>query len=155
MSTFFGQNFSISTSHKPSPGSCQLQQKCRPDRFSRFNIYSIQTDRQTDKQNICKGNWFQKKDYFRLKDFERMTDFVHVPNLIHFTCQLGEKLNTNHTLFSRSYKSLINTSNKMTKMSENPLSLRANFWRTEKPKSSFSMECFTLWYKNCAIVKHF
>jgi len=42
--------------HKPSLMSCEVPQKFEPDRFSRFNIYWIhtnkQTYRQTDKQSI-------------------------------------------------------------------------------------------------------
>ena len=42
--------FEISIIHKPSLGSLDVPQKFGPDRFSRFDVYWIQTDRQTDKQ---------------------------------------------------------------------------------------------------------
>ena len=36
--------------HKPSLVSREVTQKFKPDRFSRFDVYWIQTDRQTPKQ---------------------------------------------------------------------------------------------------------
>ena len=44
------QIFEILIIHKPSLGSLDVPQKIGPDRFSRFDFYWIQTDRQTDRQ---------------------------------------------------------------------------------------------------------
>ena len=41
--------YSILIIHKPSLGSCEVPQKCGPDRFSRFDVYLIQTDKQTNR----------------------------------------------------------------------------------------------------------
>jgi len=41
------QIFKISIIHKPSLGSLDVPQKFGPDRFSSFDVYWIQTDRQT------------------------------------------------------------------------------------------------------------
>ena len=38
--------------HKPSLESLDVPKKFGPDRFSRFDVYWIQTDRQTDKPNL-------------------------------------------------------------------------------------------------------
>ena len=38
----------ILINHKPSLGSCEVP--CGPDRFSRFEVYWIQADTQTDRQ---------------------------------------------------------------------------------------------------------
>ena len=44
---FFVENLVI---HEPSLGSREIPQKFGPDRFSRFDVYWIQTDKQTDTQ---------------------------------------------------------------------------------------------------------
>ena len=47
------QIFEIFTIHKPSPGSRNVPiSKFGPIRFSRFDVYWIQTNKQTDKQSI-------------------------------------------------------------------------------------------------------
>ena len=38
--------------HKPFLGSLDVPQKFGPDRFSRFDVYWIQTNKQTDKPNL-------------------------------------------------------------------------------------------------------
>ena len=44
--------FEILIIHKPSLGSHGVTQKIWADRFSRFDIYWIQTDKHPDKQSI-------------------------------------------------------------------------------------------------------
>ena len=44
------QFFEILIIHKPSLGSREIPQKIGPDRVSRFDVYWIQTDKQTNKQ---------------------------------------------------------------------------------------------------------
>ena len=41
------QIFKNSIIHKPSLGSLEVPQKIGPDRFSRFDVYWIQTDKQS------------------------------------------------------------------------------------------------------------
>ena len=45
-------NFEILIIHKPSLGPREVTHKNWPDRFRRFDVYCIQTNKQTDKQNI-------------------------------------------------------------------------------------------------------
>ena len=46
------QIFENSIIHKSSLKTFEVPQKNGPDRFSRFDVYGIQSNRQTDKQSI-------------------------------------------------------------------------------------------------------
>ena len=40
------------TIHKPSLGPCEVPQKFGPDRFSRFDVYRLQTNKQTSNIDV-------------------------------------------------------------------------------------------------------
>ena len=52
ISRIFKKNFKIFIIHKPSLGLRDVPQKFGPDRLSRFDVYWIQTNKQTDKPNL-------------------------------------------------------------------------------------------------------
>ena len=53
----FKTHFFICIIHKPSLWSRDVPQKIGPDRFSRFDVYWIQTNKQTDKSNLYIDEW--------------------------------------------------------------------------------------------------
>ena len=57
-------NFKILIIHNPSLGSCEVQQKkIGPNLFSRFDVYWIQTNRQTNKMTDKPNLYIDKRGF--------------------------------------------------------------------------------------------